>query len=430
MQSGQQNRQTAEALRQTMEALQRAEEQMRQAVSGHDATAEQRAAAQLREAQGLLNQMLQQQAGNSVSDLARRAQEIANAQKETAERMKQMYGETGNSRMGEQSSADDGSEAMPEMNDPYSRRFGYGFRRRNWPDEMQPSHQPTEQEKALANEKEKLARQIDQLQHEMQQQADNMAAPQPAASSKLRRALSDAEQKELALRMQKDAEWMRQGFGDRNIGMEDSMTAGLEQLGNELRDAQQALKSGNQPGQNGQNGETAEALNQVRALREELERRAEQSGQNQPGAQRGGQPGQQPGQQTGQQSGQQSSGQTGQEGAYAPLGGNGPAIDRSGVQQTMQQLYGLRAQIDPQDHALYGYIDGALGNLRHLTGAQAGLLDARINQDAVTSLERLEVELNKRLGQQQPEGARTGAPESSPEKYRDAVAEYFKKLSK
>ena len=71
-----------------------------------------------------------------------------------------------------------------------------------------------------------------------------------------------------------------------------------------------------------------------------------------------------------------------------------------------------------------------LGNLRHLTGAQAGLLDARIARDAAASLERLEAELSKRIGQQQAMGARTGAPEASPEKYRDAVAEYFKKLSK
>ena len=68
--------------------------------------------------------------------------------------------------------------------------------------------------------------------------------------------------------------------------------------------------------------------------------------------------------------------------------------------------------------------------MQHLTGAESGLLDARLSREAVISLERLEVELNKRAEQQRAQGTRTGATEASPEKYRDAVAEYFKKLSK
>ncbi len=88
-----------------------------------------------------------------------------------------------------------------------------------------------------------------------------------------------------------------------------------------------------------------------------------------------------------------------------------------GVQNAITELNSLRGQIDPKDRALDGYIDGALWNLRHLTGAQAGLLDSRISQDAVTSLERLEMELNKRVASEQAQGARTGATESSPEQY-------------
>ncbi len=278
-QSGQSGRseQTAEALRQTMNALQKAEEEMRKAVSDHDATAEQRAAAQLREAQDLLNNMLHRQAGSSVSDMAQRAQEIANAQRDLANRLKQMYGMQGSSgRRGNESAESGGGENMPEMNDPNSRSFGYGFRRR-WQQEMQPTREPTEQEKALASDKEKLARQLEQLERQMQQEADGMAGAQPEASSKMRKALSDAEQKELALRMQKNAEWMRQGYGDRNAGMEDNVTEGLDQLSRELRDVQEALKSGARGPQNGQNDKEAQALAQIRGLREELERRGDQS---------------------------------------------------------------------------------------------------------------------------------------------------------
>jgi len=413
-QSDPQNRNTPEVLRQAIEALQRGEDEMRKAVTDRDATAQQRAAAHLREAQELLDKMLHDRAGDSVADLAQRAQAIADSQRQLAQQMKQMYsGQASSSRANNESSTTIGKDdSMPEMNDPNSLGYGYGFRRRNWRQFMEPTHPATDQEKAVANEKERLAKQLEQLERRMQQEAQSIAGAQPDASSKLRHALSEAEQKELALRMQKDAEWMRQGYGDRNLGMQDSVTAGLEQLSRDLGDAQQALNSG-QPGKNGQSDKAAETLAQLRALREQLERSADPGGQLERGA----------------QDGQQGSEQA-ESGTYSPLGGPGVTLDRRGLQDAISELYGLRAQIDPRDRALYGYIDGALWNLRHLTGAQDGLLDARISRDAVTSLERLEVELNKRVTQKQTPDARSGAPELSPEKYREAVAEYFKKLSK
>jgi hypothetical protein len=343
---------------------------------------------------------------------------------------------------------------MPEMNDPNSMRFGYGFRRRF--QDLESRREATPEEKELAAEKEKLAQQIEQLERQMQQQAQGIAGGQPDASSKMRKALSAAEEKELALRMQKDAEWMRQGYGNRNLGMQDSVTAGLDQLSRELREVQQSLKSGNQRGQNGQNGQDdkdAQALNEIRSLRDQLElmsqgrqpgREGELSRDGQPGQQNGSNPqsanGQQNGQQGGQQSGQQSGQQGGQQGQagqrggptglgspYSPYGGGG--LDRRGVEGAIGYLNGLRSQVDPRDREFYGYLNGAIWNLRHLTGAQDGLLDERISRDAAVSLQRLELELSKRLAEQQAEGARTGKPEASPEKYRDAVAEYFKKLS-
>jgi hypothetical protein len=275
----------------------------------------------------------------------------------------------------------------------------------------------------------------------MQQQAQNLAGTQPDASSKMRRALSEAEQKELALRMQKNAEWIRQGYGDRNLGMEDSVTAGLDQLSRDLRDAQQALNSGNPNGQNGRDEKAERTMAQLRALREQLERAqqgnrsgqpGQQSGQqgSQNGQQQGGQQNGQGGQQSGQQGGQPAQTGSPQNGTWSAYGGGGTFIDRQGIHDAMSQLYALRGQIDPRDHSLNTYIDGTLGYLHDLY-ADPSRLQSTIGQDAVTSLERLEIELNRRLGGdlQHSGGARTGAAESSPEKYRDAVAEYFKKLS-
>jgi hypothetical protein len=417
----------AETMKLADRALQRAEDEMRKAVSDRDASARQRAASQLREAQGLLNSMMSGQAGSSMSEMANRAEEIANAQKEMANRMKEMYGE-GSFRGRQRYSApgQSGGEQMPEMRDPTSTRFGYGFQRRYGMDEIRPSRQATPEERALAGEKERLASELQRLQEQMQQQAQGMSGSRPDAAAKLSRALSEAESKELALRLQKDAEWMRQGYGDRNVGMEDSVTAGLQQLSRDLRDVQGAMNKPGSPAAGQGNDKTAQALAEVRQLRDELDRRAAET------LQRGGQEGQEGQSAEGEsQSGGQPGGQqSARNGAYNPQGGAFPAgINREGVQSAITQLRGLRAQVDPHDRALLGYIDGALGTMQHLTGAQAGLLDARINQDAFLSLQRLEVELNRRVTQQEAGGTRTGAREESPEKYRDAVAGYFKKLS-
>jgi hypothetical protein len=418
---------------------------MRNAVSNGDATARERALNQIREAQEMMNRMMHDQAGRSVGDLANRAGQLAESQKSIADRLKQMYGQSAsNSRDGSRQYGG-GESMMPEMNDPNSMRFGYGFRRRYY---SQPGREPTQSEKALADEKDRLAKEVERLEQQVQQQAQALSGTRPDAARKLSRALSEAEQKDLAVRMQKNAEWMRQGFGDRNLATEDSVTEGLQQLSRDLRDADQALQAAGSPnGQKGGSEQTARALSEIRSLREDLERKAAQNGGDRGGQSQNGQQSvsQRGGQQSGQQSGGQqsqsaSSGQGGQMGGersgygplggyWSPRGGGGRDMSREDIQSAIAQLRGLRDQAGARDRALTGYIDGALGNLQHLTGAQDGLLEARISRDALTSLQRLEIELGKRLAQQQNEGTRTGAREDSPEKYHDAVAGYFRKLS-
>lgn len=446
-----------ESLQRAGNSLSQAEEEMRKAAGNNDAGARDRAAARLREAQQEISQMMRDQSGKSVADMQAQAQQLAQAQKSVAERMKQMYG-TETARNSLRNTFGQGDEGeMPEMNDPNSRRWGYGFRR-PYNLNQTPGREATESEKALANEKDKLAGQLEQLQRQMQAQSQNLAGSRPDAASKLSRALSEAEGKELALRMQKNAEWMRQGYGDRNLRVEDSVTAGLEQLSKELKGVRETL-DGSPTAGGKQSDKTAQALAEVQDLRQQLERqKAARNGSAQDGQQQakqnsnsnGSQSGssqsggaQQGGSQQGANSGSRQNGDdmsrtgNGQLALGRPGlngGGNGAdwnreALDREGVQSAIRQLNSLRAVTNPNDRALYGSIDGALGNLHHLTAAQDGLLDARLSQNALSSLERLEVELSKRVGQDGPAGTRTGAQESSPEKYREAVAGYFRRLS-
>lgn len=396
---------TTEALQRAGNAVNRAEEEMRKAVGSNDEAARERAANQLREAQEQIREMMRKDAGQSVDEMTRQAQHLAEAQKGLADRMKQMYGSSSGrnglrNSFGNSPGTEEG-ESMPEMNDPNSRRYGYGFRRPFNPNQLRPPHQPTEGERSVASEKEQLAAQLEQLQKQMEGQSRNLAGTRPDASSKMSRALSEAESKELALRMQKNAEWIRQGYGDRNLQMEDNVTAGLQQLTRDLKGVQDTLNGTGQSAASQRSGKTAQALAEVQDLRAQLQSQRQRAGKGQ--AQSGGK------------------GEQGGEGQ--------PTLNSQDVQGAIRELNGLRAQTNPTDRALYGSIDNALGSLQHLTGAQDGLLDARISGNALNSLERLEAELSRRVGQDENAGTRTGTHETSPEKYRDAVAGYFRKLS-
>ena len=104
-------------------------------------------------------------------------------------------------------------------------------------------------------------------------------------------------------------------------------------------------------------------------------------------------------------------------------------MDRESLRSAISELNSLRGRINPTDRTLSGFVDDTLGSLR-LLNADPNRLQTTIGEDAVSRLERLEVELARRTGElQQLQGARLRAPEDSPEKYRDAVAEYFRKLS-
>ncbi len=426
--SGQQQQQKmSEALRRSTDELRRSEDEMRKAVSDKDAAAQQRAAENLAQAENTLNKAMQQQADGSVAGMSQRAQQMANEQREIANNLKRMYGEQGDgsaSRRFGFGQPQPGPNDLPEMRDPAMTRY-YGYDRRFDRGDMAVAHNPSEQERAMADEKARLSKEIQDLQHDMQQQERALQSTQPGASTKMRKALSDAEQNELAMRMQKTAEWMKQGYGDHNMAVENKMAEGLDQLTKDLQDVQKSVEAGDGNGKPGQQkGE--QALAEVRNLRRMLEQAQQQRGQQgQQNLSRDGQPGQQQG---GQQQGGQQSG-PGQGSQYSPNGGRDTGMDQQSLQGAIDDLSSWRGKIDPHDRDLRGYVDQSLGYLR-LLHADPNRLQGTIGQDAVSRLERLEVELARRTGElQQLQGARLRAPEDSPEKYRDAVAEYFRKLS-
>lgn len=421
--SGRQNASQQAALQQAMQAIQRAEDQMRKAVSEHDPAAQREAANQLQRAEDLINQMQRQQEGGSLADLNARAQDLDRRQREFESKMRRNYGD---------------GESSPFMNNP---RFERGL-------DYFPRHTSPETDQ-LAKEKEKLAQEAEQIEKGMQRELERMSGNQPDDAARVRKALSDAEQSEVTSEMKKSANWIRNGLAPIAASRERDQTESVDQLQRELEQAQAAMKNegpgGQKSAQNdekGSNEDAARAVAQLEQLRQQLQRG--QQGQNgQPGSQQGrqGQPGQQQGQangRQGQQAGQQ--GQMGQQGQQAGgaqgggpygggsiYGGGDSPYGYDNLQQTIRTLNQLRDRYGWQDRQFNYDVNYALGYLQRIYQTRDGELSARLDHEVLPNLERLELELSRKATE--AGGARTGAVETAPDKYKDAVAEYFRKLS-
>ena len=162
-----------------------------------------------------------------------------------------------------------------------------------------------------------LSDDLSQLQKNLRNAARELAPTQPQASSKLRDALGGMDQTDLTNRVQRTADWLRRGVNPNSNGTEDGISKGLEQLSQQVHEAQQGLGTG-KPSQQGQGQETA-ALDHVERFRNEIESLTTR-GQNSLGRQ----PGQHQGQGQGGQPGQAGqAGQTSQGGRQSSQGGQG-----------------------------------------------------------------------------------------------------------
>jgi len=272
----------------------------------------------------------------------------------------------------------------------------------------------------------------------MQSASRNMAGTQPAASSKLREALGEAQQNELDLRMRKAAELLRNGKGMYTWPGEPTVTNGVDRLREQLREAQGALRPDDQQ-KNGKPGaagddQLARALDQLERTRQRMQDMADSGQQgNQQGNQQGRQPGQQSGQ-SGQPGNSQQGGQpSGDRNGNADFGGpgnphNGWVPDQV-ARDTQRDLNLLRQQLrdNPQ---LSGQVQDLLHQLQQAAAFQNPQeLSDRLSREILPEVERLELLIRRELGQAGSQ-VRNSASEPVPPGYADSVAEYFRKLSK
>jgi len=207
-----------------------------------------------------------------------------------------------------------------------------------------------EQAEQMAKKKEAEIQDLKNLEKGMQTAIKDLQNTHRKAATKVRETLSEMQQAELARDMQRNADWIRRGIGQYGVMSEATVTQGLNEIRDQLKQVQQMLgQSGGKDDKQAQGDKQAEAtLAQVERLRQQLEAMNGQRGGNQQGnqaGQRGNQQGNQQngGQQNGgQQNGQQNGGQQngGQQAGGQQSGGQQSGGQQSGGQQSGGQQAG------------------------------------------------------------------------------------------
>ena len=289
----------------------------------------------------------------------------------------------------------------------------------------------------------------------------DLQSTQRKAATKMREALGELQQAEIERDMQRNADWIRRGMGGYAVMSEATITQGINELREQLKEVQQAVGAGTKDGKGGQDDKLTEtALGQVERLRQQLEQLSAQHGrqgqQGQSGPARSarparsagsagsartarqgqqGQQGQQQGQQgqqgskQGQQGGGQQSGQMGQANggpsgqlpavaiAAAPITATRtaapgtptairatapsvPRTSRTTTPKRCQTLRQLEQQAQGNDPAMVKDLQSLIRDMQRLnpnTYANDPLLAARIQSTLMGGIEQVEMELRRKV---------------------------------
>jgi len=406
-------------LRQANEAMQRASS------SPQDKADARRAASQLREATNLLGGAQHQQNSGRIDALAGEANRLAKEQRDQADRIHAM--------------SRGGSSSGPDGNEDSSSK--------------------------LADDRQKLADDLAQLEKQMREAVRDLSSTDRDAASKLRDGLRETDQSDLDTRMQRSADWLRRGINPDRNGSESQIGSDLQKLSQQVQGAQQTLGAGQQQG-------AQSALDQVENLRNRLEAIDRNSGNpnapgNSPGKQQAGGAGnasgkQQAGGTSGQQPGQQQAGSPGNVGDFVNGGGgyrdggpvyggmntgnNSPLPQPSSpgpapttperlyqdYQNSIAQMDKLRQAVQDDPEALR-QVQALILEMQRLDPRRFPGNPAIIEQlhsQVLSDVDKLELQLRRDSDGKQSGQVRGSESLPAPPGYEDAVAEYFRRLSK
>ena len=390
-----------------MQAMNRARAQ-----SGMDPEQTQRAAEQARrQLDRALEQMTAQRqavAEEVFSDLAERSQDLLDRQRQLAAELQQIASES------------------------LANRDGDGVRE---------SLLSNDEALELAERKQDMQAELEAVEQDLQRVAQRFRAQTPGASEELDNALSDLQQTQVVRRLAYAEEMIRRGLADELAPFEGIVTTALDDL---RRDTEQALASASREAREGQQmgqDPTSELVAELQALRRELA--SLQSGES-------GQQAQQNGSQGSQIGGQIAGGQLGGN----QFGGGGVYDDRRGLgfwDPTRSLTFDtetqaeLEAQLQEAGRDLLalgtrlraeGLTPEELESIRRLGDTLRGGLGDNpelIEQEYLTMLglvEQLELQLVADGVGREESAVRTQTPAEIAQEYEEAVAEYFRQLSR
>ena len=316
--SGQQQRAGGSRLEQTIQRLEQATRDMERAsqaggARGGNAGQQQaqararRAQERLREALRSLEQQRFKETGDHLSNLRRRADKLAAQQADAAQALRGAL-----------------SHALD-----YIKKNG-GQSRGRIPSGMSPG-----EELELSDRKKAMQEAVESMERDMQQASRRLRETE--SGHKLREALSDLQQSELGVRLRQAAEYIRQGYAAHIAQREETVTAAINRLRDQLEQAERLAKA---QGAGGSDSGLERSLSRLEDLRKKLEQaagmgaehdpnrrgpgpgRGEEEGQQGAGGRRPGEDGQGARQGEGKQPGQ------GQGGQQAQQSGQGPGQQR------------------------------------------------------------------------------------------------------
>ena len=414
--------------RRAIEQLDRATREMeRGGQSGSAQGAAANAGRQLRQAAEALARQQRQESQEALAEMAEQADELVDQQERSAAELQKSL-----------------QVALAALKAEGSR-----------PDGRYPTGMTREEEIDLANRKRALGERLAEIEREMQRHSRQLRGRDDAAAKALLDALLELQQSEAAPAIQRAAELVQGGLAPYAAGNEEAISRALRQLRSHLREAAQLAQEGGED-----SGPSLDSmLAEVERLRRDLEAAAGSGDSEDPRQALGGQ---QPGQeQTGPGGNRPSEGQgqsgapagprgagSAWQGAWGRAGGTGdegwrpkalaPGADRaereqleralaSGATEVTRLVQGLGShqEFDPRElDALRRFAQG-LGDGRFRGNPQ--LLE-REYRTLLALLEQLEVQLRRQVELDDKEEVRAIVSEPVPEAYREAVAEYFRRL--
>ncbi len=440
---------TQQALQQALQNLTEAERKMGEAASHGDPTQAQRAAEELNRAESSMSQMRRQQNGSEMGDVQDQARKLAEKQKSFDERLRHNFA----------------GGASGTRSDKQNQQLSG----------------------AMSDEKRREIEDLHQLEHTLQQAARGMQNTQPDAARKLRDAIGEMQQNELESRMRWTVEALNKGLGSYAVMREAPVTRELDDLKDKLRDAASAMNNA------GKTGSSDEAMQQALSRAQKLSRdlhamagqkpddagkpgdsgeqgKADGKGQGQQAgkgkgpqagkgegqqAGQGSQPGTSPGTAPGTSPGTSASasGQSGERSGASAQGGFGPvgpagsgswdAMNMGGrrppdaataqreYEEAVRELSRLEQSVR-SDPATAKDMQTLLRDLQHLDPRRFPSDPqklAALEQQILADAEQAELILRRKLDDAHG-SVRTPSPQNVPPGYANAVAEYFRRLSR